>query len=62
MISNYYDEDDALTAFVSGRDVERREDSGQRPVKRRYETELRHRRSGSKVRGVHCRREKRTCP
>ena len=62
MSSIYFDEEDALTALVSCREEERRDAPIERPVKRRYETELRHRRGGSKVRGVHCRREKRVCP
>ena len=60
MSSNYFDEDDALAAFVSGREVDRRDVPIERP-KRRYETDLRYRRGGGKVRGVHCRREKHVC-
>ncbi len=62
MSSIYFDDEEALTAGVSGREVERRELLIERDVKRRYETEQRYRRGGSKVRGVHCRREKRVCP
>lgn len=60
MNSNYFDEDDALTAFVSGREVDRRDVPIERQ-NRRYETERRYRRGGSKVAGVHCRREKHVC-
>ena len=62
MSSIYFDEEDALTSGVSGREVERREVPIERDVKRRYETERRYRSGSSQVRGVHCRREKRVCP
>jgi hypothetical protein len=61
MSSNYFDEDDALTVFVSGREVVDRRDVPIERPNRRYDTDLRYRRGGSKVSGVHCRREKHAC-
>lgn len=62
MTSMYFDDDDDLLLAECQQELERRSSTADRLVGRRYETEQRFRRGSSKVSGVHCRREKRTCP